>query len=259
MDHLKEFKDGIKVYEDPIDKHLYVMCVDVSRGQGIDYHAAVVIDITESPYKVVATFRNNEIPPMVLPNLLDRMGRKYNEAYCLVEVNDIGGQVADIMHSEIEYENMLYTSVRGHRGQELGAGFGVNARLGVKTSASIKRLGCSTMKTMIEEDKLIVQDYSTIEELSTFVAKRGTYAADSGHHDDMVMTLVLFGWMTSQPHFKEISDMNIREDLFKEKISELEDGLTPFGIIDMGIEEQEYEVDSDGDVWFKAEDDPYPW
>lgn len=259
MDPLKEFKDGIKVYEDPIDKHLYVMCVDVSRGQGIDYHAAVVIDITESPYKVVATFRNNEIPPMVLPNLLDRMGRKYNEAYCLVEVNDIGGQVADIMHSEIEYENMLYTSVRGHRGQELGAGFGVNARLGVKTSASIKRLGCSTMKTMIEEDKLIVQDYSTIEELSTFVAKRGTYAADSGHHDDMVMTLVLFGWMTSQPHFKEISDMNIREDLFKEKISELEDGLTPFGIIDMGIEEQEYEVDSDGDVWFKAEDDPYPW
>ena len=259
MDPLKEFKDGIKVYEDPIDKHLYVMCVDVSRGQGIDYHAAVVIDITESPYKVVATFRNNEIPPMVLPNLLDRMGRKYNEAYCLVEVNDIGGQVADIMHSEIEYENMLYTSVRGHRGQELGAGFGVNARLGVKTSASIKRLGCSTMKTMIEEDKLIVQDYSTIEELSTFVAKRGTYAADSGHHDDMVMTLVLFGWMTSQPHFKEISDMNIREDLFKEKISELEDGMTPFGIIDMGIEEQEYEVDSDGDVWFKAEDDPYPW
>ena len=133
LEPIKDFKDGIKVYEDPIEGHLYVMCVDVSRGQGIDYHAAVVIDITNAPYKVVATFRNNEIPPMVLPNLLDRVGRKYNEAYCLVEVNDIGGQVADIMHSEIEYENMLYTSVRGHRGQELGAGFGVNARLGVKT------------------------------------------------------------------------------------------------------------------------------
>ena len=259
LEPIKDFKDGIKVYEDPIEGHLYVMCVDVSRGQGIDYHAAVVIDITNAPYKVVATFRNNEIPPMVLPNLLDRVGRKYNEAYCLVEVNDIGGQVADIMHSEIEYENMLYTSVRGHRGQELGAGFGVNARLGVKTSASIKRLGCSTMKAMIEEDKLIVQDYNTIEELSTFVAKRGTYAADSGHHDDMVMTLVLFGWMTSQPYFKEISDINIREDLFKDKISELEDGLTPFGIIDTGVEEGNFEIDAEGDVWYNADDDVYPW
>lgn len=259
LEPIKDFKDGIKVYEDPIEGHLYVMCVDVSRGQGIDYHAAVVIDITNAPYKVVATFRNNEIPPMVLPNLLDRVGRKYNEAYCLVEVNDIGGQVADIMHSEIEYENMLYTSVRGHRGQELGAGFGVNARLGVKTSASIKRLGCSTMKAMIEEDKLIIQDYNTIEELSTFVAKRGTYAADSGHHDDMVMTLVLFGWMTSQPYFKEISDINIREDLFKDKISELEDGLTPFGIIDTGVEEGNFEIDAEGDVWYNADDDVYPW
>ena len=115
------------------------------------------------------------------------------------------------------------------------------------------------MKAMIEEDKLIVQDYNTIEELSTFVAKRGTYAADSGHHDDMVMTLVLFGWMTSQPYFKEISDINIREDLFKDKISELEDGLTPFGIIDTGVEEGNFEIDAEGDVWYNADDDVYPW
>ena len=256
-DPIQVLEDGVKIYENPKDNHIYTMCVDVSRGQGIDYHAATVIDVTSAPYKLVATVRNNELPPMVLPTLINRIGKKYNDAYCLIEVNDIGGQVADILYSEIEYENVLYTSVRGHRGQQLGAGFGPNSRIGVKTSTATKRVGCSSLKAMVEEDQLVIPDYDTITELSTFIAKANSYAADSGHHDDLVMTLVIFGWMTSQPYFKDLTDVNIREAMFQEKINKLEDNLTPFGLIDDGLGRDDYEVDSEGDVWFTDESSPW--
>ena len=253
--------DGVKIYEKAQEGHIYTMCVDVSRGQGLDYHAFTVIDVTEIPYKVVATFRNNEMPPMVLPNLLYRVLMEYNEAYCLVEINDIGGQVVDILNLELEYENVLYTNNKVGRGQTLSSGFGSSkSRAGVKTTASVKRVGCSLLKSMIEDDKLLVTDYDTIEELSTFISKSGSYCADSGHHDDLVMTLVLFGWLTSQQYFKDISDVDIRKDMFKEKIDMMEESLTPFGFIENDTDDTDnIEIDSDGNVWFHGDDDRITW
>ena len=254
---LMESSDGVKIYEKAQPDRIYTMCVDISRGQGIDYHAFTVVDVTEIPYKVVATFKNNELAPMVLPNLLYRVLREYNEAYCLIEINDIGGQVADILNFELEYENILYTSNKVGRGQELSSGFGSkSSKLGIKTTASVKRKGCSLLKSMVEDDKLLINDYDTIEELSTFVSKRGSYEADTGHHDDLAMTLVLFGWLTSQSYFRDISDVDIRKDLFQDRIDSVEESLTPFGFIDTGEEDtNNIEIDSEGNVWFHDEDD----
>jgi len=247
--------DGLRIYERAKDRHIYTMCVDVSRGQGVDYHAFTVIDVTETPYKLVATFKNNEMAPMVLPNIIYQVCKEYNDAYCLIEINDIGGQVADILSSELEYDNILYTSSRGHRGQEISGGFGGSSKPGVKTSTSVKRLGCTTLKSLIEEDKLIIQDMNTIEELSTFVSKRHSYSADSGHHDDLVMTLVIFGWMVSQRYFKEISDVDIRKDLYENKLDRLEEELTPFGFINVEDDDRDIEVDEEGNVWFSDPSD----
>jgi hypothetical protein len=250
---LSENEDGVKIYEEPIPNHTYAMTVDVSRGQGIDYHAFSIIDVTEVPYKLVASFRNNLMPPMVLPNLLFRMGTYYNDAYVLVETNDIGGQVIDILYEDLEYENILYTQSKVTKGQILTGGFGSgNSRKGVKTTTGVKRVGCTMLKTLIEEDKLLITDYDTIHELTTFISKKSSYSADSGHHDDLVMSLVLFGWLTYQQYFKELVDIDVRKDLYQDKIESMEDELTPFGIVDdgLGSDFPEHEVDSDGQVWF---------
>ena len=250
---LSENEDGVKIYEEPIPNHTYAMTVDVSRGQGIDYHAFSIVDVTEVPYKLVASFRNNLMPPMVLPNLLFRMGTYYNDAYILVETNDIGGQVIDILYEDLEYENILYTQSKVTKGQVLTGGFGSgNSRKGVKTTTGVKRVGCTMLKTLIEEDKLLITDYDTIHELTTFISKKSSYSADSGHHDDLVMSLVLFGWLTYQQYFKELVDIDVRKDLYQDKIESMEDELTPFGIVDdgLGSDFPEHEVDSDGQVWF---------
>jgi hypothetical protein len=256
-----ETEDGLKIYEDPIPEHTYAMTVDVSRGQGLDYHAFSIVDVTSVPYKLVSTFRNNVISPMVLPNLLFRIGTHYNDAYILVETNDIGGQVIDILYEDLEYENILYTQSKVTKGQVLTGGFGSgNSRRGVKTTSGVKRVGCSLLKSMIEEDKLLITDYDTIGELSTFVSKKQSYQADSGHHDDLVMTLVLFGWLTYQQYFKDLVDLDIRKDLYQDKIDSIEEDLVPFGIFDNGIGSDlpEHEVDDEGQVWFNAEDDNSP-
>ena len=248
--------DGVHIYERAEENRIYTMCVDVSRGQGIDYHAFSLIDVTEIPYKVVATFRNNKIPPMVLPNLLHRILKEYNDAYCLIEINDIGGQVADILNYELEYENVLYTANQVGRGQELSGGFGSSkSKLGVRTTATVKRTGCSQLKSMIEDDKLMIGDYETISELSTFVSKKQSFEADSGKHDDLAMTLVLFGWLTSQPYFRDISDMDIRQKLYQDRIDSIEESLTPFGFSTEDNDMENIEVDDEGNVWFHDQDD----
>ena len=251
--------DGIKVYEKSKEDHQYVMCVDVSRGQEIDYHAITVIDITETPYKVVCSFRNNTMSPMVLPNLVYRIGNKYNTAHALIEINDIGAQVADILHHELEYDNILVTSVRGRKGQTLDGGFGsAQSQLGVRTTKAVKRVGCSIIKSMVEEDKIVVEDFETIEEMVSFVAKANSYEAEKGHHDDLMMTLVLFGWLSTQSYFKDLTNFDLRKNLFQEKIQKLEDELTPFGFIDDGISlENGPEIDSNGDAWYSANDKDY--
>jgi hypothetical protein len=248
------YKDdnGLKVYEEPLKGHTYIMTVDSSRGNHLDYHAFVVIDITRVPYKVVATFRNNEMSPMVYPNAIYPVAKKFNDAFVLVEINDIGGQVADLLYNELEYDNVLVTSVRGRKGQTLDGGFGASeSQLGIRTTKAVKRLGCSLLKSFIEDDKLIFTDYDIVQELVSFTLKNHSYEADVGHNDDLVMCLVLFCWLSTQNYFKDLANMDIRKQVFDDKLKQLEEDLTPFGFIETGID-PDFDIDEEGNGWSLA-------
>tara|TARA_R100001460_G_scaffold2761_2_gene8698 strand:- start:1466 stop:3109 length:1644 start_codon:yes stop_codon:yes gene_type:complete len=252
----QERTDGLKVYEEQKEGHIYFMGVDVARGQGEDYHAATIIDITEEPYKVVAQYKNNELAPFLLPNMLFPMAKRYNNAHVLVEINDIGQEVTDILHNEMEYENLLVTSVRGRRGQVMDGGFGnFETQRGIRMSPKVKRVGCAMLKELIEYDKFIVEDYEIINELASFVAKKQSYEAEVGHHDDLVMTLVMFAWASTQEYFKDLTDINIREKLYKDTIQKMEEEMIPFGFIDDGGEETSF-VDESGQTWHTVDDEP---
>jgi len=241
---------GVWIYEYPEKDHLYTMVIDTSRGQNIDYHAFVVVDITTIPYKVVATFKNNEISPIIYPNLIYPIAKKYNDAYILVEINDIGSQIADILHSEFEYDNILSSVFKGRKGQMLSSGFGGGTSMfGLRTTKAVKRLGCSLMKSMIEDDKLLITDYRIIQELVTFITKRTSYEAEVGHNDDLVMCLVLFSWLTSQEYFKELTNLDMKKNIFNDKIKQLEEEIVPFGFIEDGRKD-EVEVDNSGNAWY---------
>ena len=221
---LSRSKEGLWIYEEPKENRVYVMTVDTSRGQGKDYSAIVMFDITEAPYKIVAKYRNNLISPMLLPTVIAAFGKKYKDAYVLVEVNDIGGQVADILHYDLEYDNILMSTNKGRSGMVLNGGFGKGESLfGVRTTVTVKKLGCSILKSLIEQDKLLIEDEEIIKELLSFVAKYNTFAADEGHTDDLVMCLVLFAWLTKQGYFKEITNIDIRKELFDGEIKKIED------------------------------------
>ena len=248
--------EGLYMYEKPEKDHIYFVGVDVARGTGLDYHAFVVVDIThdDAPYKVVATFRNNELSPLMYPTVVHSLCKQYNNAYCMIEINDIGGQVADLMHNDFEYEHVLMTTIRGRKGQTLDGGFGKGgSQLGMRTTQATKRVGCSNLKNLIEENKLIIEDFNVIDELISFVAKRNSFEAEQGHTDDLVMSLVLFAWCTTQQYFKDLLNMDIRKSMYEEKIEQLEAEMTPFGFIDNGVGE-DYEIDSDGTLWSKVDD-----
>lgn len=243
--------EGFKVYSKPEEKHIYVMCVDVSRGTGNDYSAFTIIDITAAPYKLVASFRNNTMSPMVFPNAIHVAAKQYNNAHVLVEINDMGGQVADILHGEMEYENLLSSTMRGRKGQVLDGGFGSGtSQFGVRTTEVVKRTGCSILKSLIESDRLQIQDFDVIKELFAFISKKNSFEAEVGYNDDLVMTLVLFGWLSTQPYFKDLSSMDIRKDIYQDTITKLEEEMTPFGFIDDGSDDLP-ERSEDGSVWFK--------
>jgi len=246
--------DGLAIYEDPQKDHMYVITVDTSRGQGKDYSAFTVIDITTPPYKVVAKYRNNLISPMVYPTVIKRLAEQYNKAYCLIEINDIGGQVADVLYTDLEYEHVLMTSHQGRKGQTISGGFGKGGvQFGVRTSMVVKKLGCSVLKSLIEENKLIVEDQDIVNELTTFVAKRNSYEADDGHNDDLVMCLVLFGWLTRQDYFKNLTNVDVRTDIYEEEIEKLEEDMSPFGFLQDGSDEENTFWDGN-DRWFPSED-----
>ena len=242
--------EGLRVYQKPVPDHKYVTIVDTARGQGLDYHAYSVIDVSAMPYRVVATFRNNEMPPMLYPNAIYPILRQYNNAYCLIEVNDIGGQVADILHDELEYDNVIYVSMQGRKGQVVNGGFGAkgSSMKGVKTSTAVKRIGCSILKNLIEDTKLIVEDFNTVDEFCSFVAKGDSFEAEENHHDDLVMTLVLFGWLTTQAYFKSITGSDIRKDLYEDQMKALEEEMTPFGFVDDGSPSNTF-TDGSGTAW----------
>lgn len=239
-------KDNLDVLEYPIRAqrdaenrvipgHSYALVADVSRGIGGDYSAFVVIDITSMPYKLVAKYRDNLVSPLLFPNVIHKVARDYNNAFVLIEIKENGQQIADILQNELEYENVLHVT-RGHGGQHLTAGFGSRSGVqnGVMTSSQVKRIGCDAFKSMVEEDKLLINDVDTISEISTFIQVKNSYAADEGYHDDLVMCLVLFGWMTTNPFFKDLTNTNIREKLYAARMEDINNSLTPFGIIDDG-------------------------
>lgn len=243
------------VYENPVEGKQYVIVVDVSRGIGGDYSAFTVIDVTQSPYKLVAKYRNNTIAPMLLPDVVYKAAKDYNNAFVLVEVNDIGGQVADILYSELEYENLLCTITENNR-TYISPGFAKSTTFGVRTTKSVKRIGCFALKSLIEEQKLLIFDAETIGELSTFIEKNGSFAADIGYTDDLVMTLVLFGWVTSNQYFKELTNVDIRAKLYEQQMTQIADELTPFGIVDNGLDTEETFVEKNI-VW--STDKGIPW
>ena len=238
-------KGGMDIYEQPEKGKTYCLIADTSHGKGQDYSAFSVFDITQIPYKQVAKYRDNTISPMVYPNVIYQTGMRYNSAWVLVEVNDIGQSVAESMHHDLEYENILMCSMHGRAGQKIGGGFGKNAQLGVRTSKQLKRIGCSALKEIIETDKLIVPDFDTIAELTTFASKYNSYEAEEGHHDDLAMGLVVFAWLIQQQYFKDMTDLDIRKQMYKDQMKSMEEDMLPFGIIDTGQDDGSF-TDNEG-------------
>lgn len=250
------------IYNQPDELRDYIVTVDVARGVSKDYSAFVVFDITTFPYKVVAKYRNNEIKPMLFPSVIEEVARAYNNAYILCEVNDIGDQVASILNFDLEYENMLMCSMRGRAGQIVGTGFsGKKTQLGVKMSSTTKKVGCSNLKTLIEEDKLIITDYDTISELTTFIQRKQSFEAEEGCNDDLAMCLVIFSWLVAQDYFKEMTDQDVRKRIYEEQKNQIEQDMSPFGFISDGLDGFNGEVDSNGDIWKVDEygDMSYMW
>ena len=245
---------GLDIYENAKKNHNYLITVDVARGLGNDYSAFIVFDITEFPYRVVAKYRNNEIKPMLFPNIIHDVAKGYNQAYLLIEVNDIGDQVAGILQFDLEYENLLMCSMRGRSGQIAGSGFsGKKSQLGVRTTAAVKKLGCSNLKTLIEDDKLTTCDYDVISELTTFTQKHNSFEAEEGCNDDLAMCLVIFAWLVAQDYFKEMTDNDIRKRLYDERKNEIEQDMAPFGFVSDGVSDESSFVDQSGERWYTDE------
>jgi len=244
----------LDVFQEPIKNHTYALVADSAQGKGVDYSAFIVFDVSEMPYKQVAKFRDNTISPMLYPNVIYNVGNKYNCAHVLIEVNDIGSQVADTLHHDLEYENIMIITMRGRAGQQIGGGFAKNIQLGLRTSKQIKRIGCATLKDIIEQDQLIIPDYETIRELTTFALTNNTYQAEEGAHDDLAMCLVIFSWLVNQRYFKELTNMDIRKKMWEDQMETLEQDMLPFGIIDDGMEEETFKDDT-GTVWTVDDDE----
>lgn len=222
-----------RIFKQPIEGRQYVTVVDTARGVQGDYSAFVVFDVSELPYRVVASYRNNMISPLLYPNIVYQLSKHYNRAYILVETNDIGEQIANILHHDLEYENVLTTVNNGRSGQVISPGFGQATRMGVKTSKQVKRIGCMGLKTQVESDKLIINDERILYELFRFVNIGDSYEAEEGH-DDMVMCCVLFAWAMEQSYMKELTSVDLRQRLEQENEDALDENMLPFGIINRG-------------------------
>ncbi len=248
-----ESKNGLQMFEKPVKEKLYACTVDVARGTNRDYSAFIIFDITQIPYRVVATYKNNEIKPHVFPSVIQQVCKGYNSAHLLCEVNDLGQQVADILHMELEYENVLMTTQKGRAGQILGAMFsGRGTSLGVRMTKQVKSVGCQNVKTLIESDKMVINDFQLIEEMSTFSRRGSSWMAEEGTNDDLMMCLVIFGWLSNQQYFKDLSNSNIRNQLYEEQAALIEQDMAPFGFVDDGINNDEMTketVDEYGTVW----------
>jgi hypothetical protein len=250
--------NGISSYKNPIKGHTYTIVADVSRGKGLDYSAFQVIDVTRMPYEQVCVFRDNMITPVDYSSIINRIAHFYNDAQVLVEVNDIGEQVAVSLYEDFEYENVLFTESSGRSGKRIATSLQKGVDRGIRTTKTVKSIGCSVLKLLVEQNQLIINDFATIEELSTFSKKGVSWEAESGCHDDLVMCLVLFAWLSNQKFFRELTDINTLNNLRDVSEDQLFDQLTPFGIIDDGrndfVEEQIFAVGDDSN-WLSLNND----
>jgi hypothetical protein len=242
-------EEGFDIYEQPIPGHLYIATVDCAEGVEQDYSTINVIDATQTPYKQVAKYRNNKLPLLFFPTVIYSVGKKYNEAFALIETNNIGQQVVDILHYDLEYENIYKLEHHHIKGQSISAGFRRSTSFGIKTTKTVKKIGCANLKTLIENDKLIINDFDTIAEMNTFSRIRDSYAAEEGNNDDLVMGLVLFSWLTAQSFFKDSTSIDVRKLMLAEQNMLGEEDLVPVGIIDDGRRE-EISIDRENnDIW----------
>ena len=243
---------GLDIFERPDKNKIYVCTVDVARGITKDYSAFIIFDVTQMPYRIVAKYRNNEIKPLVFPNIIEQTCKAFNRAHTLIEVNDLGGQISDAVHYDLEYENVLMTTQRGRAGQVLGTGFsGRGSQLGVRMTKQIKKIGCSNLKTIIESDKLIINDFNIIEEMSTFARRHNSWMAEDGCNDDLMTCLIIFGWLSNQTYFKELSNSDVRSKLYEEQSNIIEQDMAPFGFIDDGLNTEDTQPFKDeyGETW----------
>jgi hypothetical protein len=222
------YAHNVSIYENPISDHDYVMLVDVSRGRGQDYSTFTIIDASTKPLQQVAVFRDNMMSPLLFPDLIYKYADAYNKAYVVVESNDAGQIVCNGLYYDLEYENVYVESM-----------IKANA-IGVTMTKKIKRIGCSNIKDIVEQNKLDIVDENTIIEMSTFVSKGNSYAASNTNHDDLMMNLVMFGWFSTTQFFQEISNVDMKSMLYSEKVKQIEDDLLPFGIINDNTGEEEY-------------------
>ena len=241
--------EGLDVYEEAKPDRIYVITADIAKGVGGDYSAFTIVDVTEVPYVLVGKYRDNKISPMLLPSVIYSVAKYFNDSYVLIEINS-SDQVAEILHNEYEYENLLFIT-RSSKGQRASAGFGGNLQMGVVTDKRVKRIGCNNFKSLVEGNHLIIRDADVISEISTFIQKRSSFQADEGYNDDLVMTLVLFSWLSTEPFFKDLTNINIRKELYNSQIQAIENEIVPFGVIDDG-QNQEVSVDGNGDVWYSS-------
>ena len=230
---------SLKIYKEPVKDNFYMTVVDTSRGAGIDFSAFIVIDCTKMPYEVVAVYKNNVIEPLIYPNVIVPTLKYFNNSHVLIEINDIGQQVADIIHNDLEYENIVWCTFKGRGGQMISGGFTGQVFKGVKTTKNVKRIGCAGLKTMVENDKIITNDFDVLNEISTFVQRGNSYEAEEGAHDDLAMCLVLFAWASGQNYFKELTDTDLRAKLAYEKDKIIEENMLPLGFLDAGMGEED--------------------
>ena len=241
--------EGLDIYEQPIPGRLYICTVDCAEGVEADYSTINVVDVTQTPYRQVAKYRNNKLPLLFFPTIIYSVAKKYNEAYALIETNNIGQQVVDILHYDLEYENIYKLEHHHIKGQSISAGFRRSTSFGIKTTKSVKKIGCANLKTLIENDKLIINDFDTIAEMNTFSRVRDSYSAEEGNNDDLVMGLVLFAWLTAQTFFKDSTSIDVRKLMLAEQNMLVDEDLAPVGIIDNGKQEEITIDRENNDIW----------
>ena len=242
--------DGFSVYEPKKEGHTYIITVDVSRGKGLDYSAFQVVDVTTMPYKLVCSFRSNMLTPIDYSEYVYRSIKQYNDAYTLIEINDIGEQVADILHFDYEVETLMFTESAGRMGKRISGGFGSNVDKGIRTTKSVKAIGCNMLKMMVEQNQLIINDFFTIQELSTFSRKGQSYEAEPGCYDDLTMCLVLFGWLSDQTFFKDITDIDTMQKLKEMNDEQVLENMMPLGFNTEDVFEEIEQTQSHSQGWF---------